>query len=280
MKPPVWSRLLRWYALHVPIRRGTYRLALWAFRHLSVPDIQVETTLDRTIWIRLHLKNWVDFNMYHLGLYEHYLARFFQRQIRLDTVFLDVGAYIGQYTLLAARYAPLGQVLAFEPHAVSAHRLQEAVERNDFRHVQVFTWAVGDIEGEVDFYRTLEASTSSLHMNSPACQAVRVPMTTLDAFCKAQRLERIDLIKIDVEGAQDRVLEGAKGILTHYRPMVIVEIRPPARAQKILQEAGYRLFRLDHGHLLPLGEAPIAHEENMIAFPPERSWSEQNALRG
>jgi len=180
-----------------------------------------------------------------------------------------VGAYIGQYTLLAAKYAPLGQVFAFEPHSVSVRRLQEAVKRNGFQHVQVFPWAVGDIESEVDFYWTPEASTSSLHMNSPACQAVRVPMTTLDAFCRAQRLERIDLIKIDVEGAEDRVLEGAKEILAHYRPMVIVEIRPPGRAQKILQEAGYRLFRLDHGHLLPLGEAPIDHEENVIAIPPE-----------
>jgi len=57
MKIPWWSRLLRFYALHFPIHRGKYRLALWAYRYLPVPDIEVETTLDRTIWIRLHLKN-------------------------------------------------------------------------------------------------------------------------------------------------------------------------------------------------------------------------------
>jgi len=279
VKPaPLWSRLLRCYALHWPIHRGKYRLAVWAYGHLPIPDISVEAAMDRTISIRLHLKTWVDFNMYHVGLYEHYLARFFLGQIRPDTVFLDVGAYIGQYTLLAAKYAPLGQVFAFEPHAASARRLQEAVERNGFARVRVFTQAVGKIDGETDFYWTPDASTSSLQKRSSECH--RVPVTTLDAFCEAQRLDHADLIKIDVEGAEHHVLEGARAVLEHYRPMVIVEIQPPARAYDMLQEAGYRLFRLHHGRLLPLEEARLAREENVIGWPREQSNRIRDALRG
>src|SRR5262245_8193520 len=100
---------LRWYALHSPSRRGLYRLALWLFQRLTVPDVEVEASLDGSLVVSLRLKAWVDYNMFCLGVYEEPVVRIFTRSLRPDSVILDVGAYIGQYTLLAAKYASQGQ---------------------------------------------------------------------------------------------------------------------------------------------------------------------------
>jgi hypothetical protein len=67
---PLWMRALRWYALHTPIQRGAYRLGLKLYQHLSIPDIKTTVTLDKTLNIKLNLRNWVDYNIYCLGLYE------------------------------------------------------------------------------------------------------------------------------------------------------------------------------------------------------------------
>ncbi len=134
---PRWMRLLRWYALHTPWQRGTYRVAIWLYQHLRIPDIEVETALDRTLWVTLRLPIWVDYNIYTLGFYEAPLARFFIRSLRPDSVVLDVGAYIGQYTLLAAKYAPKGQVIAFEPHPESFTRLTAHLARNHLKKMSL-----------------------------------------------------------------------------------------------------------------------------------------------
>lgn len=142
-KIPIWMRLLRWYSFHAPSQRGAYRMALWFYQHLPIPDVKVETTLDRTLWVTLHLPVWVDYNIYILGLYEAPLARFFIRSLRPDSVVLDIGAYIGQYTLLAAKYAPKGQVIAFEPHPESFARLTAHLARNNLKNVLALQKALG-----------------------------------------------------------------------------------------------------------------------------------------
>lgn len=154
MKVPLWMRALRWYAFHSPIQRGLYRLALWLYQRCSIPDIEVETLLDGTLQMKLQLKTWVDYNIYCLGLYEAPLARFFIRSLRPDSVVLDIGAYIGQYTLLAAKYASAGRVIALEPHPNFAQGPQV-----DFIKI--------DIEGAE--YLALQGMRFLLNRDRPVC---------------------------------------------------------------------------------------------------------------
>jgi len=103
---------------------------------LLIPDTKTIVTLDKTLYIKLNLRNWVDYNIYCLGLYEAPLARFFIRSIKTESIVLDIGVYIGQYTLLAAKYAKEGKVIALEPHPESYNCLKENMSINSLKDVE------------------------------------------------------------------------------------------------------------------------------------------------
>ncbi|MCS7287387.1 MAG: FkbM family methyltransferase [Anaerolineae bacterium] len=277
-KVPVWMRLLRLYSLHAPFQRGTYRIALWLYHYLRVPDVEVETTLDRTLYVTLRLPIWVDYNIYCLGLYEAPLARFFIRSLRPDAWVLDIGAYIGQYTLLAAKYALYGQVIAFEPHPESFARLQAHVARNHLSNVLAFQEAVGEGKGMLPLVLSGQASDSALCPQSQAgmrsADAIEVKVTSLDEFVQEQGLPRVDLVKIDVEGAEGKVLRGAERILKEFCPLLIVEIDRsreavwgdcPESIVAMLEKYGYALYILKGWHIRPFSR-PVDYA-NLIAIP-------------
>lgn len=269
-------RLLRWYSLHTPFRRGAYRVALWLYQHFPIPDVEVETTLDQTLWVTLRLPIWVDYNIYALGLYEAPLARFFIRSLQPESVVLDIGAYIGQYTLLAAKYAPHGQVIAFEPHPESFARLTAHIARNRLQNVQAFRQAVGRRKGTLPLVLSEQVSSSYLEMpfwgNKPT---VEVEVTTLDTVVRELKLPKVSLVKIDVEGAEGEVLQGAQETLHRFHPILIVEIDrsreeawgdSPQTTLALLEQEGYALYVQEGWNVKPLLNHSINYA-NIIAIP-------------
>jgi FkbM family methyltransferase len=245
-----------------------------------MPFEPVVCSLDGTLTIRLNLRTWVDFNIYHLGFYEAYLVDFLKQHLRAEGVFLDVGAYIGQYTLLAAKYLINGQVFAFEPHPVSAARLREGVELNRLSNVEVVEKAIGEREGFWEFYLDeVDPCQSSLSPHRKRGQVMLREVITLDGFCAARGLTRVGWLKIDVEGAEGLVLRGAVGLLERFRPLLVVEVSAcdeipfgdsPRGILTLLRRYGYRLYRLRYGRLIPLEPEEALEYENVIGFPEER----------
>lgn len=275
---PAWMRLLRWYSLHTPFQRGTYKAALWLYQHLPIPDIEVEATLDRTLYVTLRLPVWVDYNIYCLGLYEAPLARFFIRSLCPDSCVLDIGAYIGQYTLLAAKYAPYGHVLAFEPHPESFARLRAHVVRNRLSNVFAFQEAVGEQQGVLPLTLSGQAFDSALRPQGQAdignTNAIEVRVTTLDEVIQEHGLPKVDLMKIDVEGAEGKVLKGAERVLRAFRPLLIVEVDrhreavwedSPESIWAMLDQYGYDLYILEGWRIYPLSH--VKDYANLIAIP-------------
>lgn len=272
---PRWMRLLRWYALHTPWQRGAYRVALWLYQHLPIPDIEVETTLDGTLWVTLRLSVWVDYNIYTLGFYEAPLVLFFIRSLRPDTVFLDIGAYIGQYTLLAAKYAPKGQVIACEPHPQSFARLAAHLARNHLKNVFALQRAVGGQQTERALLCLSDQISDSRIAPQPSDKSfIEVAMTTLDEIVHEFGLPKVDLVKIDVEGAEGAVLRGAEGTLSRFRPLLIIELDrsreevwgdSPESILTYLKQWGYAFYRLEGRHIKPLRHT--IEYANVIAIP-------------
>jgi FkbM family methyltransferase len=269
-------RAMRWYTLHSPVQRGTYRLALWFYQRCPVPDIEVETTLDRTLSLSLRLRVWVDYNTYCLGFYEAPLTRFFIQSLQPDSIVLDVGAYIGQYTLLAAKYASMGHVFAFEPHPESCRRLDAHVARNRLANVTVVPKAVGQMAGRMPFALTEVAFTSALlppdHLGD---SVVEVEVTTVDDVVREAGLRQVDMMKVDVEGAEGLVLRGAQETLARFRPLLIVETSrkrdqafgdAPETLLGQLQDLGYTLYVLQRQRLIPVNSQFVDYE-NVIAIP-------------
>lgn len=161
---------------------------------------------------------------------------------------LDVGANVGLYTVIMARaVGPAGHVWSFEPSPATAARLQENVRLNRLQNVTVAAAAVGETEGEVellefpdgqDVYNSVGARERPAE-GVRAVRGVRVPAVTLDAYAAREGIKRVSVLKVDVEGAEERVLRGAVGLLRRSPGVVVLaEMYEPGAAQCGCSTAG------------------------------------------
>lgn len=131
-------------------------------------------------------------------------------------VFVDVGAHLGRYALRLADTARI--VYALEPHPHNRHRLNVNLEKNNIDNVTVFPFAA-DVGWRVAQLHDCEARSSFTNVLTDGSFPVRT--APLDEL-----VSHVSLMKIDVEGHEHRVLQGAKRILTHDRPVLYIEIHP------------------------------------------------------
>ncbi len=127
-----------------------------------------------------------------------------------DAVFLDVGANIGAYALfVAALTGPRARILAVEPQPDVFDRLTYNIAQNPFGTIKAIACAVADRAGELTLFidprNRGESSVKIVGTHKSA--AIRVPAVTLLSLCRSEGIERIDAIKLDVEGAEDLILE-------------------------------------------------------------------------
>lgn len=182
-------------------------------------------------------------------------------------VAVDAGAFIGRHSLAYARaVGPRGRVVAIEPLPANFRLLLENVELNGYSHVTCIPYALGSEEGEA--WLSYEGETSTASTKRRLVEHCRVPQQTLDHLLEQLGIESIDLVKIDVEGAELDLLEGSGKILAASpRARLVVEVheRLPAancpvhhwlaaRGYEVqLLEEGQRLFYLASLACLPLG---------------------------
>jgi FkbM family methyltransferase len=136
--------------------------------------------------------------------------------------FFDVGANVGQTSSLALASFQEAQVFAFEPHPATFTRLVESLGGNP--RLKTYNFALGNKIGVVPFF---EYSSSTLNSLVPDAQyptrkavtprEIRVECTTLDSFCESHSLQQIDVLKIDTEGCDLLVLQGAERMLSGER---------------------------------------------------------------
>jgi FkbM family methyltransferase len=163
---------------------------------------------------------------------------------------------------------PTGQVLAIEPSPGVAMEARWHFEANSGQNIRLLEVALADAEGTA-YFEAANLSTTG-HLSSETTGAptdTKVVVTTLDSVVRQQGFNRLDLVKIDVEGAESRVLAGAKDTLKQHRPSLIVELHTPEQDLAVsaaLRALEYRLRRLD-GTL-------IAH--------PDRGWPDRDGVWG
>jgi len=139
----------------------------------------------------------------------------------------DIGANVGAFACALATLAPDGKVIAAEPSPATAAALRRTLVMNGLDgRVAVHEAAVGAAPGRARFHAeaTHTAGSHLLHAGTMAPErltTVEVPVTTVDTL--AAGLERLDLIKIDVEGFETEVLDGAVATLARFRPVVLAE---------------------------------------------------------
>ena len=136
---------------------------------------------------------------------------FLAARLHPDFVFIDIGANVGGYTLfVAAQAGPRARVLSIEPQPEIFERLVYNIRQNAFPHVKALNCAVADRDGEITLFVSPRnrGETSMRIVNAEGGGAsIRAPAATLASIVRDERFERIDAIKLDVEGAEDLILE-------------------------------------------------------------------------
>lgn len=196
----------------------------------------------------------IDNDLYYLGSYEPGVLRFMQTACREHSVIIDVGANIGAITLYAAKLVPKGRVLAFEPLPEIMKDLVANVRLNNVNHVSLHQVALGSraTRAQIRPDLTERGSSSLLSYGSSGHEfgaLVDIEIRTLDEFTNG--LERVDLIKIDVEGYEAEVLRGATQTIARYRPDIVLEYDPEselrAALDRFVNELPYQKFSLSRG---------------------------------
>jgi FkbM family methyltransferase len=198
------------------------------------------------------------------------------------SVFFDVGANFGYYSLtLAAALNRQCRVHAFEPNPKTYDRLLRHIEWNQMGNViSAYKMAVSDAEGTANLIERSDNSGAS-RLGSDA-GGVPVAVTTLDAFCSANAVERLDAVKIDVEGYEARVLAGGRATLSRFKPAIVIEFWTTGLARAgssvdevagVLEDLGYKLFKPSRERLLPITDAPRSEDpQNVFCVHPQRPF--------
>jgi FkbM family methyltransferase len=283
---PIRRLLLRSDFRQNPVR-AVWRRAFWRIRWSVV----------RKPWIH-HLSEGVSLatpklgvgaQIYYQGHSEPETARFFGSRLRPGMVFWDVGAHVGEYTMIAAKaVGPSGEVHAFEANPVMAQILEENSALNGFENIRLNRCAVADSMGETEFQVRDEPAVSSLRPQARGAgepppglkRTIRVPAVTLDSYLK-QSGKTPDVVKVDVEGAERMVLSGASDLLDgsgEAAPVWILEYSwencprfgyEPDELISILQGRGFSVFRcMENGELESFGPGQAkTGTMNLVALP-------------
>ena len=198
------------------------------------------------------------------------LAPTIARFVGPDSVVFDIGAHAGQYTKLFARAASRGRIYAFEPGSYARAILRAVVAVRRLANVSVMPMALGAACGVATLNMPIKRGGSFgfglSHLGRPhdrwsAVAQELVGLTTLDAVAAALDLDRLDLIKADIEGSELALLRGGEQTLRRFRPILVIELVSAhlARAENRVEDAfgflsglGYTAFDLTaEGELVP-----------------------------
>ena len=206
-------------------------------------------------------------------------CRVLSRLVESGQVVLDIGANIGYFSLLFAKWVgATGAVHAFEPFPETVLRFKRNLELNPRLKsiVRIHELAISDSVGSLSMAVPDQGNSGCNYLRTDGSQTIKV--TTLDAFVQQERLSNIDLIKIDVEGSEVALLEGARETIERFRPVLMIEVNPSTlqrfskTSADLIELLGKHRYRMSCatriGTLKPLSCLPIYGEEpNVFAFP-------------
>jgi FkbM family methyltransferase len=265
----VGARTKRGYAkglFRVASRRPAPMPDLWTVPEgwwLATPRVRV-----RRLGLRLHLdlRDNLQRTLYFTGTYEPGLLALLRRELRAGDVVLDVGAHVGVHSLVAARRLRVlggGRVIAFEPTPDSAATVRAAAARNALA-VDVVRSGLGDADGEIELRGDPRYSSHDAGVRSQFGEGkvvARAPVTTFDAWAARGKLDRLDVVKVDVEGAEILALRGMRETLRTLTPRLLaLEVKDVVMARGPGDEAAL------HALLDECGYVPAGSPERHVAL--------------
>jgi FkbM family methyltransferase len=223
----------------------------------------------------LDLNEGIDFSIYLLGAFEPGTQKTLQKLVKPGYVVFDIGANIGAHTLgIAKSVGSSGKVYAFEPADFAFSKLKRNLALNPELTARTFPQQIllaasSTDEPEPQIYASWplesDGTVHPKHRGS-LVSAEQAVVETLDNFISREGINRLDLIKMDVDGHELPVLQGAGETLRRFQPTLVMEMSPYIHAEfhhsfadfvEILKQAGYSLRNADSARPVPLDAAQL-----------------------
>lgn len=203
--------------------KGSRRLRKMLARYLPSRDVICATNYGFRLIVNPQMDPYQN-TIFESGTYEPGTLALMAHVLRPGDTFLDVGANIGLMSIAASRHVgPTGRVFAFEPEPAMFARLLENLDLNAVRNVDAIQTALGarDQVRTVFAYPAINIGRASLVQSPGAVPTGQATVRALASFVEERQLDRIRMIKIDVEGFEYEVLLGAQNCLTGERPPIL-----------------------------------------------------------
>ena len=171
--------------------------------------------------------------------WEKKIVNIFKDLVKPGDLCIDAGAFIGIHSVkLSELVGDSGKVIAFEPIPFVSECLRTTVAEGGYSNIQVVNKPLSDtIDTELSFVSDLDGrSAVDIYRRKSFKYRYELRSTTLDFHLRNQNLEKLKLIKIDVEGSEWNVLRGGEGIIDKWRPIIVLETWPTKSNLKKLTE--------------------------------------------
>lgn len=278
------GRLAAWVSRNYPFDKGQWRLGALAYRLLPETELRSEIRTVGTrhgFAMRLDLGQFVDRTIYCTGGWEPLETMVISAALKPGDTFVDVGANIGFFSLLAHRLVgPAGRVHAVEATPSTAALLDDNIARNRAGSIIVHRCAAGDREGRATMVVHDAGNIGSNHLSlgdeAAAGDPATIPLRRLDQLVAG---ENIRLIKLDIEGAEAMALRGAGTLLDgDTAPALLFEFSPdmlramgddPAALLHHLESRGYVIHEIHPDRLPPRDDAILTRPQTyLLALKP------------
>lgn len=239
-------------------------------------NLKVKAKYDKTLSINLDLNDHICRQIYFLNYYDKRGIAFIKKTLKPNNTFIDIGANIGSYSLIASKgVGKNGKVICFEAIKKTFNKLTKNINDNGLINIEVYNNAIYNNNQILTLFvaNNSNLGMSSIHQHDSqsgtkeSCEAV-----TLDSFIKSNSIEAIDLIKIDVEGAELYALEGMKECIQKFKPSIFIELsnnvlkNTEINKQQIIDlliNQGYKMFGINEkGELI----SPEKQDDNYHNF--------------
>lgn len=206
-----------------------------------------------------------------------------RRLIKKDCIFIDIGANQGAFAIFVASYCPNGKVVAFEPLKANYEKLIDNIRLNHYENVIPLNIGISEIRGNFPIYGESHVMLAneglpSLFPRTGVNHYLEdIETIPLDEVSEIRKLSRIDLMKIDVEGAELSVLKSAQETIMLHYPLIMIELNnvtcSAANSRVIdvvewLESHGYKIFEIKtRGRVVKLDTSNVPEYCNCIALP-------------
>lgn len=236
--------------------------------------MRIKTGALKNYWWSTSISN----TEFIVGSYENEAFDQLKEVIAKDDIILDIGANFGYFSLFFSIKSPEGNVHAFEPIPASKKLLDKHLAKNNITNVSTFEAGISNEIGSIEFTHSENLAANTYKSESPIysnSKKIKVKVTTIDEFVKLKNLEKLDFIKIDVEGAELDVLKGAEKTLKLLKPKLLLATHD-CHIDGIKQKCLDFLTQLNYSFQSSGESKETEGQEDFLCFPKHKTSSINN----